>query len=299
MTNGYSILYNKDYSHHVKQLDITFDKKDNEQVVNEITKTNVLIKTTKTSIETPMHSFLQKWVVHLHPIQVNILLNKAPEMIKKLFPDALLIDYYTPGIELSLNILHKYNGEHVIFLINHGIIITHDSVDEIYHLLDMVIEITEKYLNLQREYAKYHNVNTLSSLFNGEDNSVNHVSYLCDHIDVTIEDDTRIVEIVPLTPDIFIYCGYGILHIGDDACEWENSIRTYKEKYNDIPKIVTYNNALYIVSVSLKKCMEIEQVFKSYLILNNDGGGGGGKCLTKEELLYLNNWEAEKYRKNI
>jgi len=284
--SGYSVLYNKDYVAQIKQMDIDVHKKDNEVLVKKITNQNMICGN-KTSIETPMHSFLKRWTLHLHPIQVNIL---TSDMIKELFPDSLLIDYYTPGIELSLNILQKYNGENIIFLINHGIIITHESVAEIYFILDTVLEVIEKYLNITEEYEKYHNVNKISSLIE------NSVTYLCDSIDVKVEDSTDIVEIVPLTPDIFVYCGYGMLII-NSKMDCHKQIQKYKNQYNDVPKIVIYDGYMYIVSMTLKKCMEIEQVLKSYLCLIE--ARKGLTCLSKGELEYLNNWDAEKYRKTI
>ena len=46
-------------------------------------------------------------------------------------------------------------------------------------------------------------------------------------------------------------------------------------------------------SNSLKKCYEIESVLKSHLLCYNEKN----ILLKEEELDYLNNWEAEKYRK--
>ena len=52
----------------------------------------------RSSIETYMHSFLKKYTVHLHPIQINkILIAKDSKILcKELYSDSLIIDYYTP-----------------------------------------------------------------------------------------------------------------------------------------------------------------------------------------------------------
>ena len=65
--------------------------------------------------------------------------------------------------------------------------------------------------------------------------------------------------------------------------------------YNEIPKIFLHENNIYINSNSLKKCIEIEALFKCHLI----GYNNNNEILTHEENNYLNNWDAEKYRKNI
>jgi rhamnose utilization protein RhaD (predicted bifunctional aldolase and dehydrogenase) len=70
----------------------------------------------------------------LHPIQVNRILvtKEANSIIKEIYPDSLVIDYFTPGIKVCNEIKKIYDGEKVIFLINHGIIITSDNYDELY-----------------------------------------------------------------------------------------------------------------------------------------------------------------------
>jgi rhamnose utilization protein RhaD (predicted bifunctional aldolase and dehydrogenase) len=49
---------------------------------------------------------MQKYVIHLHPIAVNIILCRkdAKEIINKLFEESLFIDYILPGVELSKEI---------------------------------------------------------------------------------------------------------------------------------------------------------------------------------------------------
>ena len=52
---------------------------------------------------------------------------------------------------------------------------------------------------------------------------------------------------------------------------------------------------MYISSNSIFKCKEIEDVLISHLICYKDNN----IFLDKNELDYLNNWDAEKYRKTI
>jgi len=49
------------------------------------------------------------------------------------------------------------------------------------------------------------------------------------------------------------------------------------------------------MSSSLNKCKEIEDVLLSHLIFYKDSN----IFLDKNEIEYLNNWDAEKYRKNL
>tara|TARA_B100001559_G_C16484054_1_gene615139 strand:+ start:1299 stop:2165 length:867 start_codon:yes stop_codon:yes gene_type:complete len=80
------------------------------------------------SIETGFHSYLGKFVIHTHSVFANILncSFEGREYINSLFPNAILIDYATPGRDLTLEIMRKMNfssmPEGVIFLQNHGVI---------------------------------------------------------------------------------------------------------------------------------------------------------------------------------
>lgn len=116
----------------------------------------LLITKNKASIESYMHSFLKKYVIHLHPIAVNIILCKkdAKNIIKELFKDSLFIDYILPGKELSKNIFDKYNNEEIIFLKNHGIIITCNEIDRCYILINDIINKCESYTNVNLDKYK-------------------------------------------------------------------------------------------------------------------------------------------------
>ena len=138
-SSGYSIINN------AKLLkDIQSDN------IKSVTDYNIINNKIRPSIETFMHSILKKYTVHLHPIQVNRILisDKAEEIIKELFPDSLFISYLTPGIKVCNEIKSKYKDENIIFLKNHGIIITSNNYEEIYILLEKVINTFEKYQNL-------------------------------------------------------------------------------------------------------------------------------------------------------
>ena len=69
----------------------------------------------------------------------------------------------------------EYNNEEVIFLKNHGIVLTHNSIDELYKLLDKVIYLLEKIININ--YIEYKITNYISKLMNNITNT-NTVSFL-------------------------------------------------------------------------------------------------------------------------
>jgi len=85
------------------------------------------------SLETYFHSFLKKYVVHIHP---TIML---PHLCEK---HDCCIPYQKPGYDLSVTIYKQYKGESCIHLRNHGVIFTADSIPE---LLEIAHQEYERY----------------------------------------------------------------------------------------------------------------------------------------------------------
>jgi HAD superfamily hydrolase (TIGR01549 family) len=290
-TNGYAMIDNHKLSRDIENNN-----------TKDVLKYNLFGSKKRGSIETFMHSILNKYTVHIHPIQINRILvsSQAKEICNKLFPKALVIDYLTPGIKVCNEIKKKYNGESLIFLINHGIIITSDKIEDIYYLLEDVIhKFTENDCML---FEKYKRTNEISKqinhvYFNDAINNMNNtnkwiISYLSDDevINKYYKEKRHLLNENPAYPDALIYCGIIPLFSIET-----NDIIEYKENYNELPKIVVYKDNIYIVSHSLQKCKEIEDVFKSNLMIMDSVYDKN--YLSTEEICYLNNWDAEKYRK--
>jgi FMN phosphatase YigB (HAD superfamily)/rhamnose utilization protein RhaD (predicted bifunctional aldolase and dehydrogenase) len=245
------------------------------------------------SIETFMHCILKKYTIHLHPIQVNRILisNNAVNIVKELFPQSLIIDYVTPGIKLCDEINLNYNNENLIFLLNHGLIITCDNYEEVFILLDNVMNKFERKQSLN--YEKYKFTNIISNYINNK-YDINNVNYLCENATILSYFKTNrelFHKGVPF-PDSLIYCGITNLFITN-----LDEINDYAIKYNELPKIIIMNDYIYINSNTIAKCKEIEDVLLSKLIILDSLFE---KCyLNNDEILYLNNWDSEKYRKTI
>jgi len=258
--------------------------------VKEVTEYN-FIGNKRGSIETFMHAILKKYTIHLHPIQINKILIRmdAKKLIEQIYPSGLIIDYLTPGIKVCNKIKEVYNNQDVIFLLNHGIIVTSDNIDEVYKILEDVLIKFETYQQINFNNYKYTNIisNAVNSAFN-----LSNVSYLCQDEIINkyfIQNNDLFKQNITF-PDALIYCGIKCLF------GLEN-IEQYNFLYEEYPKIIIENSLIYINSHSLIKCKEIEDVLKSNLsILDNNFEK---KYLSHEEICFLNNWDAEKYRKLI
>ena len=265
----------------------------------DITSYNV-IGTKRGSIETFMHAILKKYTIHLHPIQLNrfLICKNARDICKTIYPDGLIIDYLTPGIKVCQVIKDVYNNEKVIFLINHGLIITCDSIEEIYTLLDDVLNKFEIELEHRELLSKYKHTNIISSVINSTFAQEN-ITYLCEDVLINhylIYKRTLFEENITF-PDALIYCGMRILFV-DDIPLLPGALVDYKNLYGEMPKIIVIsnNNNIYITSHSLNKCKEIEEVLKANLFIL-DSDEKGKNYLSDKEICFLNNWDAEIYRK--
>ena len=275
--NGYTAINNKMLLEDISN-----------NTVKDVTSYN-FIGNKRGSIETFMHSILKKYTIHLHPIQINRILvsKKAIEIINELYPNSLIIEYLTPGIKICNKIRELYDNQNVIFLLNHGIIVTSDDINEVYRILNDILIKFELYQQLDFNNYKYTNIisKEVNILFN-----VSNVSYLCQDevINNYFIKNMGLFKQNISFPDTLIYCGVKYLF------GLEN-IQEYKEIYNEYPKIIIENKLIYINSHSLTKCKEIEDVLKSNLIILDSTLEKN--YLSSDEICFLNNWDAEKFRK--
>ncbi|MDQ1911643.1 class II aldolase/adducin family protein [Paenibacillus sp. GD4] len=259
------------------------------------------------SIETFLHSLLYKYTLHTHPIVVNIITcqKQWKESLENIFSEdkPLYISYQTPGIDLALEMnkeLQKYISLHgvkpkLIFLQNHGLIVSSDEYTEIEILNERVTSTLEKYLKF--DSSQYKLANAISRLVNSL-NGTSNIAYLSEDLQLAklISDDT-LMALTPFCPDGFVFCGVKPVVIKN--LQDKESIQIYYDQYFDLPKIIVYNQRLFIVAANVRKAKEIEDVFKFQLMSFSHNDIENINLLTTDELNYLGNWDAEKYRQKL
>lgn len=105
------------------------------------------------SMEVGLHALLKKYTIHLHPIYLTALLSlgNSEEIIKEVYKhyDYKYLPYVTPGYSLfkALEDLNSQPG--IVFLQNHGVIITSDSKQEALVATADVAYQAQKYLQKQ------------------------------------------------------------------------------------------------------------------------------------------------------
>ena len=290
---GYSIVDNNEILNFINNKDLYENQEKSSQykIASEyIAKFN---KTPdfKPSIETLMHSLLKKHTLHTHPIVVNAITCRKnwKEILTELFGnDIFCIDYKTPGIELALEIKQNLkNKNSIIFLQNHGLIITSDKKEDIKNLTEFVIEKIEKYLNVNM--GKYKLTNEVSNFFDNR-----YISYLSDDIYLNKMLSSPFIYSLPFCPDKMVYCGVKALLLGENP---KQDIKNYEKTYFDIPKVVIYKKHLFFIAKNVKKAKEIEDVFKFHIFSLSIDKNTNINYLSSKEIEYIGNWEAEKFRK--
>lgn len=256
------------------------------------------------SIETYLHALLYKYTLHVHSISVNLFTSNKNwlQKMEELDSESLCVQYETPGIELALELkkqMEVYQTKfgrkpHVIFLQNHGLIISSDNEEDIEAFNEEVVVGAEKKAGV--DFSRYRDTTKIANCYN-ETFQRDDIAYL--------SEDATITELLsqinadqlkkPFSPDGYVFCGYTIVDITElQAAVFSN----YQEKYFDSPKILRYKGLIYIMAADLKKAKMIEDVFKNNLLIAKTLGSDL-QFLEESEISYLGNWEAEKYRQKL
>jgi ribulose-5-phosphate 4-epimerase/fuculose-1-phosphate aldolase len=257
------------------------------------------------SIEIFLHSILGKFVLHTHSLAVNSVVCRANgiDLLKKDWKEkAVFVEYYTPGSELAIHLNRKIKefkkqfkrSPQIVFLQNHGLIVSTDSVDELISLNEQVTVSIEKSMGF--DFSEYRLTNQLSHLINAGSNS-SSISYMSTDsvINGFLLNRKELFFHLPISPDQMVYCGPSPLEIR--SIEDSESVQNYRMEFGVFPKVIIFENKLFFIAQTLKKAKEIEEVLKFHLIILSVIPKPV-YSLPMEELNYLVNWEAEKYRQN-
>ncbi len=248
----------------------------------------------KASIEVFLHAFCKKYTIHIHSLLSNILLTKkdCEKEIEKLFKDSIVIDYKTPGVELAQELIKKYNNQEIIFLKNHGLIVTSDDYSKITKLISRVDQTISNYLNINLEKFNY-----VTDIYNCIKKYSDDLVFLSEDKDIykALEINKGKLWNYKFCPDCVVYCGPKELEI--DSIE-QDLFEQHIKKYENIT-LILYKNNIYICADTLKKAREIESVlsFSAKIFINNFGEKLD--YLNEDEVYKLYHSDFEKYRQNV
>lgn len=257
------------------------------------------------SIETFLHSIMHKYVLHTHPIIVNAITctNNWESTLKELFKDdsAVFVEYKTPGIQLALELKKSIqkNGAlpNIVFLQNHGLIVSSDDFNEVIDLTEYVISKIEKFLSA--DMISFKLVSEVSSVINDFSEELKIAYLSCDsYLNKLMLENTELFFTLPFCPDKMVYCGVNSV-TADDVEDLKTNVCKYMQACYDVPNVIIYKHKLFFVAKNIKKAKEIEDVFKFHVLSLSFCNNESVKFLPQQEIEYIGNWDAEKYRQKI
>lgn len=283
------------------------------------------ISTLRPSIETYLHALLpQKHVLHLHSLAAlrfasTLAFNQIMALQFKFKSESvseyesesdfefsnlsgmLLVGYEKPGIKLALELKYKleeykaiyHQMPDVIVLQNHGIILAGDNLETIDQLAKKSETELLRLMALPNTFsAEYRKILEIKKAISISFDALNLVVRLNEDRDLI-----RLRSIKLSFPDAVVFCGPEII-ISNDFENLSEEIKSFYERYDDFPKVIIYQDNLYFVATSIKKCLEIQDVLKIQFLLNEQLGEDL-QTLDERQIAELLNWEAEKYRKKL
>lgn len=265
-----------------------------------------LISGGKPSIETFLHAVTGKLTLHTHPVAANVLLCRKDGdiILKRLFPEALIVGYATPGLNLAKSYYQtlkdaQTSGDKkfsVIFLSNHGLIVSGETADEVIERNEHVIGTLESYLHI--DHQSYHLATWLYQLFHKADNNNTDVIYKVGQkeiLDYYKALDFKLWDF-QFCPDCIVFCGLKPFEASSGTTEKE--IIEFERKYGEI-RIIECKKNLYIKADSVRRAKEIESVLAFSAQIARYNCHEEIQLLDEDEQRFLTDWDAEKYRRFI
>ena len=323
---GFAVLDRKKLAV-ISEKSYSFDPKIREEEVKNDLMAACLTKDRRPSVETSLHNTMQaRFVVHLHPTVVNGLTcsQHAEIETKRLFGnDAVFIPYITPGYTLFKEVKNRieaYRSQFgkepsVLLLQNHGIFVGADTTDEIKQIYEHVIHTIEQAI-------------VPETLLPNEDIPVDDcVQEVIPAIRMMLSKDSlktlkirnnsRIARFAasekefakisaPFSPDNVVYCKSAYLYISWDnkdglLAKTEEEINAFVQKRGYMPKIILIQRiGLIVAGDHAAGCNTMLDIFEDMLKIAEIAQSFGGEHpMTQTQIGFIDNWEAENYRRKI
>ena len=260
-----------------------------------------LVEGKRPSIETFLHAMSGRYVIHSHALAANMLLatGRGKDVLKTLFPEAVVVDYYAPGLRLAMACYREYKKANksldIVFFQNHGILVSDDTYEAAIKKNEYIVNRIAEYLGMDnsaeiRGTRIYNIIKAAFPEFTG-------IVYLSQHQKVKYyasllqgaEWNHR------LSPDCIVYIGKKILSVQNEY-ELGNKLAEFSEMYG-IPGVIICEEQVYITSENVKKAKDIESVLAWTAEILTGVKKEDICSLQEEDMNFLLNWDAEKYRK--
>jgi ribulose-5-phosphate 4-epimerase/fuculose-1-phosphate aldolase len=293
-SEGFVVVNYKNIREYFESVDINEDR-DYEKESGEYARANIVpmegIKPMRPSVEAGFHSVLKKYVIHTHPVYANIIccskngFGLAKEIFRSKEYGFIWIPYINPGFSLTLAIrkeINEYigNSKHfpqVIFMENHGLVVTADKASDCVELHEDVNGTIRGYFDLSEQFPSV-------GIEGLDDNTfISKTGYLKEYFkdkDLSMS----FFENTILYPDQLVYL-HGNISLNETGNKMNINTDTGEILYK-----VGEKEALTMEETLMGFVYVVNQVKKNHLEL---------KTMNAEETAFILNWESEKYRKSL
>ncbi|MFA7636457.1 MAG: class II aldolase/adducin family protein [Monoglobales bacterium] len=283
-STGFVVVDYKRIKEYFNSVDLS-DGRDYEAESSALLKDSVMdfedLPRLRPSVEAGFHSVLKKYVIHTHSVYANILCCSAEgkELIAKYFDESgykyLIIPYVDPGFTLTCEIINRSKelGQipDLIFMENHGVVVTSDSAEDCVKLNDDVNNIIISSLKLTTPFPRI-------ALKKADDNCFKSAT---DYLKNYVRENGVTAQ---LFSDIILYPDQ-LVYLNGSADKMTICAEKGEITYN-----ATEKEALTIEETLCAYIYVIDMIKKSGLTIQTMGQSG---------VDFINNWESEKYRKSL
>ncbi|MBN2300438.1 MAG: class II aldolase/adducin family protein [Acholeplasmataceae bacterium] len=239
------------------------------------------------SVETGFHAILDKYVIHTHAVYANLIncTEEGLDILKTVFKYAdfsyISIPYVNPGLNLSVAInqaLKDYQAKHhskpeVIFLANHGLIVTASEIERVKYLHSEVNERIRVFFGLKE-------VQTDACLIRLDKMKYkSKTPFIIDCLKL-ISISRELLKEYPLYPDQLVFL--------NNALD------------QDSGKMVISSNEI-IFNTDIKEAEIMNESLFAFLFIVTTLNKNHLKItiMNEKDIAFINGWEAEKYRKKL
>jgi rhamnose utilization protein RhaD (predicted bifunctional aldolase and dehydrogenase) len=284
------------------------------------------------SVEALLHHLLSaRFVVHSHATLVNAITCcvNGPQIAYELFGGkALWIPYVDPGYILARTLRQLLAARatgcpKIVLMANHGLIVSGDSPDDIRQTTDHVITRISARLGDRWRQSPFGTaaaadpqlIRTIASALQGLLAESDRMS------EVTFDDSPLVASFVsgeaaatlpfkgPLNPDQIVYCNSFPLHFAPGAGEsseaiidrLRDAVAGHRARYGYLPRVILVRGVgLFAAGDDPKLAATARDLFKDAIeIFAGATSLGGAIHLSDRQRIFIEQWEAEAYRKQI
>ena len=294
----------------------------------------------RASVEAGMHEIIDyKFVVHTHPTLINGLTcaKNGKKVADELFgKDYLWINSIDPGYTLSKVIHNKLRSykkrskgkiPNIILIQNHGLIVSGDTIDDIFITTKNAIDKINNYIKKNSRQIK--------SVFIYDESkklSKSEVSSLLKIVSpilrgllssdlrkIIVFDDSKEVQKVicnsngrqlvtggSFSPDHIVYCREKALWIDTNSKNnLENGLKMELERYKKFnrvdPKIAFIQGVgMLAIGDSYNEAIIARDVYRDFIkVMEKTAVFGGPRFMTKSKANFIEKWEVESYRRKL